>query len=73
MSERLIGQDGDDRRTPDQRLLAAERMFFLDIEMSRVGVRLMRQSGLNFNAVTERARRSGDPGNAGGGMARKST
>lgn len=48
-------------------------MFFLDIEMSRVGVRLMRQSGLNFNAVTERARRSGDPGNAGGGMARKST
>ena len=70
MSERLLGQDGEDRRTPDQRWRAADRMYFLDIEMSRVGVRLMRQSGLNFNAVTERQRRSGD---VGGGMARKST
>lgn len=62
MSERLPGQDLDDERTPEQRWLAAQRWYFLDLEMSRVGTRLMRRSGLNFSVLTERQQQGKAPG-----------
>jgi hypothetical protein len=54
LSDRLAGQDRDDERTPEQRWRSAERMYYLDIEMSRIGLRVMRQAGLR--AIAERAR-----------------
>ncbi len=54
MNERLPGQEPDDERTPEQRWRAAARWRALDVEMSRVGVRIMRMSGLNFCVLTER-------------------